>query len=483
MSKKSINSNTIFNTIKSVMAVLYPLITSPYVFRVLQTDNIGKINIGNSVVSYVSLVASLGVTTYAIRECSKVRESKEDLSTVSSQIYSINILSTLIAYIALAFVLIFAKPLENYRLLICIQSTTVLFTTFGADWMNTVMEDFRYISIRTILMQVISLILMFVFVHRPEDYMIYAVICVLASSGANVINYFYRKKYCKTKFTWKMDLKHHLPKIMLLFSLILSQTIYVNSDMTILGLIKGDHEAGLYSTAVKIYTIVNTTIASIAWVVIPQLSIHFQKKNYDEINKLLKYALNFILVLGIPSICGLEIIAPHLISALAGEEYVDASLSLRILGIALLFSFFGGWVGNMIRIPSGKEKSSLVITSVCALINLVLNLIMIPIWGLNAAAFTTAVSECVGLIWGFVLIDRNVKIEGLKKMLLAPLIGGFGILVIGGVVQHFIDKTWLVSLVTIIVSVIWYFAIMVILKNEFFMGFLNPVINKLRRNK
>ena len=120
MEKSSVNSNTFFNTLKSVFSVLYPLITFPYISRVLQTDNIGKINFGNSIVSYVSLVASLGVTTYAIRECAKVKENKEELSVVASQILSINIISTIIAYSVLVIVLIFAKPLENYRLLICI---------------------------------------------------------------------------------------------------------------------------------------------------------------------------------------------------------------------------------------------------------------------------------------------------------------------------------------------------------------------------
>ncbi len=482
MSAKSVNRNTAFNTIKSVMAVLYPLITSPYVFRVLLTDNMGKLNFGNSVVSYVSLVASLGVTTYAIRECSKVRENKEDLSIVSSQIFSINILSTLIAYLGLAVVLIFAKSLESYRLLICIQSTTVLFATLGADWINTAMEDFRFIAIRTVLMQVLSLVLLFVFVHRPEDYMKYALICVVAASGANIINIFYRKKFCSIRFTWNMDLKKHLPRILLLFSLILSQTIYVNSDMTILGLIKGDHETGLYGTSVKIYTIVNSTISSIAWVVIPQLTIYFSEKNYKEINKLLKYALNFIIVLGIPCVCGLEIIAPQLIVTFAGEDYADAALSLRILGVALFCSFIGGWIGNMTRIPAGGEKISLVISSVCAAINLILNLILIPIWGLNAAAFTTAVSELVGLIWGFIIIDRNIKIDGIIKMIRGPIFGCIGIFLIGGVVQHFIKTPGIVVLLTVLPSVLLYFFILMITKNEFLLGFVTPVMNKLRRN-
>lgn len=480
MAKSSVNSNTVFNTLKSVFGVIYPLITFPYISRILMTDNVGKINFGNSIVSYVSLIATLGVTTYAVRECSKVRDNREELSKTSSEILSINLMSTFVAYLALAIVLIFAKPLENYRILICIQSTSIIFVTLGADWLNTAMEDFRFIAIRTVLMQVLSLLLMFIFIHKPEDYMLYAIISVIASSGVNIVNIFYRRRYCTTRFTWKMDVKKHLPHIMLLFSLILSQTIYVNSDMTILGLMKGDREVGLYSTSVKIYQIVNSTIASIAWVVMPQLSYFFSRKDYKEINKLLKYSLNFIVILGIPSISGLEIIAPHLIITIAGEAYADAALSLRILGFAMLCSFFAGWVGNMTRLPAGKEGISLKISSVSALLNIVLNFMLIPKWGLNAAAFTTAVSELFGLIWGFILIDKNIRIDGLKQMLIGPVIGGAGIIVIGEITQVLFHKAWIVSLITILISVVWYLAVMIMSKNEFFLGFVRPIVKRIQ---
>ena len=204
MAKRSINSNAVFNTLKSIFSVIYPLITFPYISRVLMTDNVGKINFGNSIVSYVSLIASLGVTTYAVRECSRVRDNRDELSKTASEILSINLMSTLVAYLGLAVVLVVAKPLENYRKLICIQSTAVLFATLGADWLNTTMEDFKFIAIRTVSMQIISLLLMFIFVRKPEDYIIYAVISVVASSGANVVNIFYRRRYCRTKITWKI---------------------------------------------------------------------------------------------------------------------------------------------------------------------------------------------------------------------------------------------------------------------------------------
>ena len=293
----NIKKNTFFNIIKSIFGIIYPLITFPYISRILQTENVGKINFSNSVVSYFSLIASLGVTTYAVRECSKYKDDKDSLSNTASQIFSINIWSTIIAYIALVVTIIAAKPLYNYKVLIIIQSTTILFTTLGADWLNTAMEDFRFIAIRTMSMQIISLLLMFIFVRRTEDYIIYAVISVVASSGANVINIFYRKRYCTTRFVLHIDWRKHMPPILMLFSLILSQTIYTSSDTTILGLCKGDYQVGLYSTSVKIYNIVNTVVASVAWVVMPQLSANFAKKNFEKINSLLKYSLNFIIVL------------------------------------------------------------------------------------------------------------------------------------------------------------------------------------------
>ena len=478
-----INKNVIFNTIKSAFSIIYPLIAFPYISRVLMTDNVGKVNFGSSVISYFSLIASLGVTTYAVRECSKVRDDREQLGKTAGEILSINLVSTAIAYLALIVVLIFAEPLENYRLLICIQSASILFTTLGADWLNTAMEDFKFIALRTVFMQIVSLFLMFIFVRKQEDYILFAIISVVASSGANVVNIFYRRKYCETRLTWKMGIRRHLAPILLLFSLILSQTIYTNSDMTILGLVKGDYQVGLYSTSVKIYNLVNTMVASIAWVVMPQLSAGFARKDYKEINRLLKYSMNFILVLGIPCVCGIEIIAPQLIHVIAGEAYVDAALSLRLLGIALMCSFISGWIGNMTMLPAGKEKICLWSSVVSAMVNIVLNLILIPKWGLNAAAFTTALSELIGVRVKKPYIYKKIKIDRLGEMLKAPIIGSIGILLLGFAFKRAVQIPWRVSALTILASAAWYLLVLAVTKNEFFMGFAAPVIDRLGRRK
>ena len=478
--KISLNKNTVYNTIKSVFGIIYPLITFPYISRVLMTDNVGKINFGNSVVSYFSLVASLGVTTYAIRECSKVKSDKEGLSKTASEIFSINIISTIISYVALIVTLIVAKPLENYKMLICIQSATILFTTLGADWINTVMEDFRYITIRTVAMQVLSLVLMFVFVQNPDDYIIYVIISLVSTAGANILNIFYRRKFCSIRFTFKPDLRKHLPPILVLFSLLISQIIYTNSDMTILGLVKGDYEVGLYSTSVKIYNLVNTTVASIAWVVMPQLTSSFEKKDYESVNKLLRYSLNFIVILGVPAFCGIEVIADHIIGFFAGDAYVGATMSIRILGVALVLSFIGGWISNIILIPSGREKVCLYSSIVSASINIILNLIFIPRWGLNAAAATTVLSELVGVLIVGWFIDKNVKIINIWKMIRGPIIGGIGILIIGYIFRNIFVESWKISILTIFASALWYLIVLAVSKDEFFMGYAIPILNKLK---
>ncbi len=466
MKNDSFTKNVIFNVIKSCSQILFPLITVPYISRVLLTENVGKVNFGNSIVSYFSLIASLGVYGYAVRECSRVKDDKNKLAHTSSQIMSINILMTLISYLILFFALNFIMPLQNYRLLISIQSTVILFTTIGADWLNTALEDFKYMTIRTVFFQGISLCMMFLFVRKPDDYLKYAFISVLASSGANILNVYYRRRYCKMVFTIHMNVKKHMPYIMTLFAMVLSQTVYCNSDITILGFVRGDYEVGLYSISVKIYNIVKSLITSIMWVIIPKMSYLYQKNDYLEINNTLKSAINFLVSLALPCIIGLNLIAPEIIQVLAGKEYLDAVLSLHILTIALIFALLGGFFGNVILIPSLKEKIFLKICILSALVNIITNFVFIPLFGLNAAASTTVLSEAIVFIGAYLNTEKEIKISNIKDIIIGPVIGLIGIFIVFLICRALITNIWNRVLAIIIFSIIVYFVILVRLKNE-----------------
>ena len=469
-----VRKNSIYSLLKAFSQVVFPLITFPYISRVLHAENVGKVNFANSIISYVSLAASLGITTYAVRECSKIKDDKKKLENMVGQIISLNMVTTFIAYIGLALALLAVKPLENYREMIIILSTTVLFTTLGADWLNTAMEDFKYITVRTFLFQLVSIVAMLLFVRKPEDYMRYAAITVVASSGASITNMVYRRKFCKTKLTLNIDWKRHLPPILLLFVMLLAQTIYCNSDITILGIIKGNYEVGLYSTSVKIYNLVNSTIASIAWVVMPQMTKNFNEGNYDEINKLFRYAFNFVVI---------NILCPEMIEIIAGKEYLGATGSLHILSIALAISLIGGLIGNVLLLPAMEEKTCLIACVISAMANIILNLLFIPKYGITAAAATTAVSELISLCIAISRVDKKIKLIACRKDLAGPAIGVLLIILIGKGVAIVTENLWTKTVLTILLSILGYFIVLILTRNEFAKNMSEILFGKCRHKK
>lgn len=505
----SIGKNTVYNIIKTLSTIVFPLITFPYACRVLGVDNVGKVNFASSIISYISLIASLGVSTYAIRECSRVCDDKAQLAQIASEIFSINIFSTILAYVILTVLLIFWSKLENYKILILLYGIKVLMFTLGADWLNSAMEDFKYITLRTFAFQMLSLVMLFIFVHKPDDYYIYAAVTVLSSSGGNLLNVFYRRKYCKVRFLAfhktigdsSADIgttmyrgihwKKHMPPIMMLFALMLAQTVFVSVDTTMLGIMRDDREVGLYSASTQVYNMVNVVVASIAFVVMPQLSYWFRKSGdcrkagmpvepvYAEINKLLKYSLNFIIVLGLPCVVGLFALAPDVIELVGGKAYFDAVPSLRILCVALFFSLLGGFVGNIILLPSGRDSVCLISSMVSALVNLMLNLIMIPRWGLNAAAFTTAVSQFIALMMELPFIEKEVKFGNVLTMVFAPVIGCLVIAVIVIEIQRCGLNLGLRVVLAVVLSAIAYAMILLLLRNEFAMNTSKIFKNKI----
>ena len=432
MVQKSIKKNSVYNIIKLGSTALFSLIAFPYINRILLTENIGKINFGLSIVSYFSLIATLGVTTYAIRECSKVRDDKAQLSLISRQIFSINIITTAIAYVLLAIVLLFYRDLHSYRTLIVIQSLSIIATTVGADWLNSAMEDFRYITIKTVAFQCVSLILMVLLIHKPEDYIKYAVISLISSSGASVVNIWYRKRYCSIHFlTRNLAWQKHLMPIIYLFVMLLAQTIFHSVDSTMLGLIHGDHEVGIYSVAHKTVSMISQIVSSVLWIIMPRMSYYFAKNDYTEINALLRKILGFNMLLGLPCVVGIFFLAEEVIIIIAGQAFIDAAPVLQILMIGFLLSLVGGnLLGNAILLPSRQEKYYMIVCCITAVVNVVGNYIFIPMFGAKAAAGTTAVCSLVILVLLFLKVDKRIKIVGIKKAVLSPLVGCLGIMVV-----------------------------------------------------
>ncbi len=482
MSQKSIKKNTIYNAIKTISAIIFPLITFPYASRVLLPDNMGKINFGMSIISYFSLIASLGITTYAVRECSAVRDDKEKLGQTASQIFSINVVTTAVAYIALALTLIFYRKLDNYRVLIIVLSITIVSATLGADWLNSAMEDFEFITIRTVGFQVLSLVLMFVFVHKPEDYMKYAIISVIAAAGASISNIWYRRRYCKVVFIrdlfHSIEWKRHMTPIIYLFVMILAQTIFSSVDSTMLGLMHGDYEVGIYGTAHKILNIVNQLISSLLWVIMPRMSYYFAEGDYENINRLLRQVLQFNITLGLPSLVGMTVLANDIIGVVAGAEYAEAAPVLQILMISFAFSLVGGsFLGNAVLLPSKQEKYYMIVCCIAAVVNIITNYITIPYWGPKAAAGTTALCSLVIMVLLLLKVDKRIHIDRIISLAAAPVIGCVLIVAVCLLCRG-LENLFVRTFVSVGVSVVVYFIVQIAMRNELVVSLLEGLKNR-----
>lgn len=468
-----IKHNTIYNIIKSVATIIFPLITFPYISRVLGADGNGKIDYSTSIVNYVSLVASLGISTYSIRQCALYRDDEDRRSTFFSQILIINTITTFFAFACLIIALFFSAKLQNYIGLICILSINVVFCTLGADWINTVMEDFKVLAIRYVFFQVFSIILMFLFVRTPDDYYKYAIILVIASSGANLFNIFYRRRYVKFYIPKTLEIKKHLKPILSLFSLLFMQTIFTSTDITILGFHRDDVEIGCYGLVVKIYRLANMLVASVAWVVLPGLASAFSELNDEKIKELLNYGVNFIVILGCPIVAGMVGLSGTIIYVIGGSEFLPATGPQRVLALALFFSFFSGAISNMIFIPLGKENISIRASVWSAMVNLALNIILIPKFGMMAAALTTAIAEGVGFAVQMRYLDKKyIEILNLK-MFIAPLVGSVSVLIFTLLVSQIFEGMWVRLFVGVLCSALIYAVILTVMKDEFFFRFIS----------
>ena len=192
--KKSIKINAVLNIIKQCCAIIFPLITFPYVSRTLGVEAYGKVNFSSSIVSYISLLAGLGVSSYAIREGARIRDDKDKFQAFANEVFSINVLSTAFAYIALFIIILAWNRLNSYRALLVILSLNVILTTLGTDWVNTIYEDFLYLTVRYVICQSIAVITTVLFVKGPGDVILYAIFSNLGTMLANFLNLFYIRK-------------------------------------------------------------------------------------------------------------------------------------------------------------------------------------------------------------------------------------------------------------------------------------------------
>lgn len=473
--QKSIKANIVLNALKGAFSILFPLISFPYISRILGVTNIGRYNFASSIINYFLLIAGLGISTYAIREGTKYRNEKAIITRFASEVYSINIISTIVSYASLFLCLIISNKLYSYKNLIVILSIQIAFQTIGIEWIYSIYEDYLYITLRSFIFQIVSLASMLLFVRKSEDVNTYAFITVISSVGSNVFNYFHAKKYCSIRFTTNANLKIHLKPIFILFAVALTVTIYVSSDITILGFLKDDITVGIYSTSVKVYTVVKKLLSSILVVSIPRLSLFWGRGKIKDFNHTAKDIYATLISVLMPTIVLIILLRKEIILILANESYIAATSSLSILSIALFFCMGAWFWGQCILVPMRQEGIVFKITIISAIINIVLNFILVPLWAENATALTTVIAESIAFLGCRHFGKKVSNIAPIWNVTIKVTMGCAFMVVVSCVVQSIHLSPLLSVIVVIVLSSIIYFISQVIMGNESII----PVLEKI----
>ena len=481
LKKRNIKLNAILSALNSCFSILFSLITYPYAVRVLGVENIGKISYTASIIAYFSLIAMLGIRTYAIREGAKLKDNPIEFKKFTAQMFTINMLSTVIAYACLALFILCISSLQNYLWLLLIQSGTMLLTTLSVDWINNIYEDFLHITLRSFFAHVVGIVFLFVFVKKPEDYLLYASINIVVNLVICISNLIYTRKYVKLSFTTKLDFKKHIKPILIFWANAVAVTIYVSVDTTMLGVIRGamlgtaqgELEVGLYSIAVKVYTIVKTILAAIYAVALPRLVSYFNSEDRERGKILYTRLSSSLILLLFPCVLGLMCLSEEIVYLISGEVLTGAVASLQILGFALLFAILGGLVTGCLNVAIGREKDNLISSIIAAATNLVLNIIFIPWLGFYGAAITTIIAEFVVFIYCFIRIPNKKQYLLLKEVGVSTLhafVGCIPIVLITLLVRHFFTSVFLRIALIMLGSVLVYSLILLAFRDKNFLS-------------
>ena len=434
---RSVKANYLFNLINSASQLLFPLITFPYASRIMMADGIGQVNFFQSIISYISLFTCLGIPMYAIREIAKVRDNLEKMTRTTVEILLLHAFLTLFGYIIVAAICMTVAKVQTDIPLFLILSVSIFFTAIGCEWFYQGIEDFKYVAIRGIVVKTVSVLLLFLLVKSKEDILCYVAYTVFGVLGGNIFNFIRLRKYLHREMIDVHTLHplRHLRPALHVFVLNVVISIYLQLNNVLLGFMKDAEAVGYFTAATKIMVITMSISSSLGTVIMPRSSNLIAEGKVDEFRILIQKSYDFVLALAMPLTVGLIFISPSVILLLSGEGFAPAVLTSQIVASNILMVGLSGVMGAQVLYPLGKINIVVSCTFIGAIINVLLNVLLIPNYGHNGTAVAYMLAEMAVTISMFLIGNKYIPIQFFKKQHLhyvggSIVMGGFLYLVL-----------------------------------------------------
>lgn len=387
---KTQNKNFIYNVLYQAFIYIFPLITIPYISRKLGVDNIGIYSYTYSIVNCLMLFSMLGINNYGNREISKSRDDKSKMSKLFFSIYGLQLLCGSILFLLyLIYIILFC---HNYKIIFICQIVNFISVFFDINWFYFGLEQFKLTIRRNILIKLISTVFIFLLVKNENDLIVYTIIMGTANLLSQLYLFLKLKNFIEFKKVHFSDMKKHLKSCIILFIPVLAYSVYRIMDKTMIGLLSSVTQLGYYENAEKIINIPIAVITALGTVMLPRMSYLLENKS-DDVEKTISQSLKLSMLLAMNMFFGILLIAKDGSIIIFGKDFANSGFIMQLLSVTIVVSAWASVFRTQYLIPKSKDNIYVVTTIIGAILNFILNLIFIPMYGAVGACIGTIVAE------------------------------------------------------------------------------------------
>ena len=474
----SVKKNYLYNLLYQMTSVLLPVLTIPYVSRVLSADGIGINTVTYANTQYFILLGSLGISIYATIKIATIREKKDKLKKTFWEIFSIQFTGCILAYMVFALTL---GQSHKYGVFYMLQGFYILAAAVDISWYFLGIENFKNASLRSFFAKIISVILIFIFVKTRDDLWKYILINAGTMFVGQLIMWFYvGKDMLKVKEIGKLKIAMHIMPILALFVPQIATQVYTVLDKTMIDLFKGAVEAGYYDQSQKIVRILLSVVTSLGIVMLPRIANLFSKDDLNEVKKSLRKAFVVISFLSIPITFGLIGISDKFVPILFGNEFLSVIPLTKISPVLVIIIGLGNVFGTQYLLAIGKNKEYTASVCIGALVNFCFNLLLIPRFAAMGAVIATVSAELsialiqfwfARVVFDFTWIKETYKywVSGILMLAIVRLVGNVTPISI------------LFLVLQIAIGSLVYFISLIILRDKFLFEAIENVIDRIRK--
>lgn len=464
----SVKKNFIYNLSYQILIMILPLITTPYISRVIGPTGIGIQSYTYSIANYFVLFAMLGVNNHGNRSIAMVRNNKEKLQRTFVSIYSVQFIMSAIM-IALYSVYIIFIVKEN-KIICIIQAIYIISALLDINWFFFGMEQFKLTVVRNTVIKLFSILSIFILVRNSNDLYLYSLILALGTLISQFILWKYLNKYISFVKVSKEEILAQVKPILILFIPVIAVSIYKIMDKIMLGSMSSMTQVGFFENSEKIINIPLGVITALGTVMLPKMSNLYATGNEKEGNKYIGLSLEFVMFISVGAMFGLIGVSPILIPIFLGNKFIECVNIVSIMSITIVFLAWANVVRTQYLIPKKKDKIYIISTIIGAIINLLINLLLIKKYGAIGASIGTVFAEAAVCIYQSIMVRKELNINLYIKKILFYIFPGIIMCLVIRILGNILGQSILTGIIQVVFGGTMYIVLclvyMILIKNE-----------------